>query len=251
MNTPQSRHARYTEQASWSAPLRRYLLQQTGLEKSSTVLDVGCGTGAVMRSLQKDAGLHCLGVDISLPDVNFLYANFPALPVVNADAYQLPIVSNHLDACLCHYFLLWLQKPMDALHEMVRVIRPGGWLLAFAEPDYGGRIDHPEALAEPGILQAHALHQQGANPETGRHLPEWFSQLGLVQISCGVMGAEWHPGEVQNTMTSETSILEHDLDNLVPASTINNWKGLDQTARMLGSRVVFVPTFWAIGKKAG
>ena len=62
---------------------------------------------------------------------------------------------------------------------MVRVTHPGGFVLALAEPDYGGRIDYPTELSQIGDWQKNALKQQGANPLMGRELRSIFSHAGI------------------------------------------------------------------------
>ena len=249
MKTPQSRHSRYAEQAIWSASLRQYLVTKTGLDKCSRILEVGCGTGAVLESLLSETGMACFGADINFQDLRFLHHTYPALPVTAGDAYSLPFATGSLDAAVCHFLLLWLKNPLDALREMLRVVRPGGWIMAFAEPDYGGRVDYPQELVEPGSLQAHALHLQGADPLSGRRLPDWFETIGLAEISCGVMGAEWQIGQAVPQLETEAPTLVHDLENLVPAEKLDEWMTVNAAARSRGTRVLFVPTFWAVGRK--
>lgn len=249
MKTPQSRHSRYAEQAIWSASLRHYLVGKTALRKDSRVLEVGCGTGAVLDSLQGATDMACFGVDINLQDLHFLHRTYPVLPVAAGDAYSLPFAEGSLDAAVCHFLLLWLKEPVSALREMLRVVRPGGWLMAFAEPDYGGRVDFPQELEEPGSLQAYALHLQGADPESGRRLPDWFESIGLEEISCGVMGAEWQIGQATQPLDTEAPTLAHDLEKYVSPDTLDRWVTISSAAQSRGTRVLFVPTFWAIGRK--
>lgn len=249
MKTPQSRHSRYAEQAIWSAPLRQYLVNKTGLDKRSQILEAGCGTGAVLDSLQRETGMDCCGVDINTRDLRFLQHTYPALPIAAGDAYSLPFPADYFDAAVCHFLLLWLKNPLDALIEMLRVVRPGGWIMAFAEPDYGGRVDYPQELEEPGSLQAHSLKLQGADPLSGRRLPDWFESISLEEISCGVMGAEWQIGQASQAQETEASTLDHDLEDLVPAEKMEEWMTVNADARSRGTRVLYVPTFWAVGKK--
>ncbi len=249
--TAQTCHDRYVEQAIWSSPLRQYLLKKTGLQKDARVLEVGCGTGAVLQSLFKETDMYCMGVDISLSDLRYCHQTLPGIPIAAGDAYTLPFRDDCLDAVVCHFLLLWLSEPVRALKQMVRVTRPEGWVMAFAEPDYGGRIDHPETLVGPGNLQAHALERQGANPTSGRFLPDWFEQIGLVDISCGVMGAEWKLGQIRTDLETESTTLEQDLKGFVSVDTLDRWQKEDKEAQERGVRVLYVPTFWAIGKKPG
>jgi ubiquinone/menaquinone biosynthesis C-methylase UbiE len=41
-------HNRFLQQAGWTRDLRTYLFAQAGIERARRVLEVGCGTGAVL-----------------------------------------------------------------------------------------------------------------------------------------------------------------------------------------------------------
>ena len=56
-------HARYTQQSKWTRDLRAYLFEKTGLTRAKHVLEVGCGTGAILSTLATSASLHGLDLD--------------------------------------------------------------------------------------------------------------------------------------------------------------------------------------------
>ncbi len=56
-------HARFLQQASWTKDLRAYLFEQAGLARAQSVLEVGCGTGAILSDLQGEAAIHGLDLD--------------------------------------------------------------------------------------------------------------------------------------------------------------------------------------------
>jgi hypothetical protein len=136
---------------------------------------------------------------------------------------------------------------MQALQEMRRVTRKGGAILAIAEPDYGGRIDHPSTLVELGLLQQKALEAQGADPLAGRKLSGLFHQAGLVRIETGLLGGQWSKDQDLQTWQSEWSVLEADLHEMVPSGLLEDLRANDRSAWEKGERVLFVPTFYAIG----
>ena len=159
-------------------------------DEARSVLEVGCGTGAVLAGLPEftSAALH--GLDIDFTALQFAKTQTPAA-LTQGDAFHLPYPSASFDAVCCHYLLLWLADPVPALQEMRRVLRPGGSLLAFAEPDYGGRIDYPDELVVLGQWQSESLRGQGADPHAGRKLAGWLHAAGFDQVVSGVMGGEW------------------------------------------------------------
>jgi ubiquinone/menaquinone biosynthesis C-methylase UbiE len=162
---------------------------------------------------------------------------------------RLPLAANSFDIVYCHFFLLWVVDATQALAEMNRVARPGGWVLALAEPDYGGRIDYPPPLASAGRLQLEALRAQGAEPETGRRLAHLFHQAGLTQIRTGVLGGQWSQMD-SNEWQLEWETLRRDLTGLVSPAEIERLYRLEVASRKAGERVLFVPTFYAAGVKA-
>ena len=141
---------------------------------------MGCGTGAVTARLHSYAQSGVYGLDLNLAYLTLARQNDPGTRFVGGDACQIPCSSGVFDAVVCHYFLLWVSQPETALAEMIRVTRPGGAVIAFAEPDYGGRIDYPPRLAELGRLQTEAMRDQGADPETGRKLSSLFHAARLA-----------------------------------------------------------------------
>jgi hypothetical protein len=130
---------------------------------------------------------------------------------------------------------------------MIRVGKPGGFTLILAEPDYGGRIDYPESLQELGKMQAKSLKRQGADPNSGRKTAKWLYEAGLKDIEVGVLGGQWQGKHAHSLWESEWQILESDLENILSKDKLKTYKEIDKAAWEDGSRVLFVPTFYAIG----
>lgn len=97
---------------------------------SGLVLDVGCGTGAIIQSLAKE-GYVIFGIDSSQGMLKRLNDKRPGFQV-RANAVQLPFPSAKFDLVLNIATLHHLAEPdivKRAIHEMLRVIRRGGHLL--------------------------------------------------------------------------------------------------------------------------
>jgi len=237
-------HLRFRQQASWTAQARRYLLEKADIQPGGRILEVGCGTGAVLGELA-DQGYLSFGIDIQIKFVEFFRKNYTNPAVSAADAYQLPFSSRTFDLVCCHYFLLWIQRPEQVIAEILRNLKPGGRFLIFAEPDYGGRIDHPPALEPLGRAQIESLIRQGADPFMGRKLAgliSAFPEFHLTEI--GIMGYQADLVQNPTFWESEWQVLRQDIADAIPASELEALHEVDRSARRYGSRVLFVPTFF-------
>ena len=240
-------HARYQQQARWTENTRDYLFKRAGLNAAKRVLEVGCGTGALWEHFSLPAGASAHGLDLSLDSVAQARHNASGLSAVNGLGEFLPYPDGCFNLVFCHYLLLWVQKPEQILREMARVTRPGGTVLALAEPDHAARIDHPAGLQTLGRWQVEALAAQGVNPYMGRQLAGAFAEAGIRLVENGVIGGGWSAPTVDET-DMEWAVLEDDLAGRVQALDIQKMKMLDRQARLRGERVLFVPTFYAWGR---
>jgi len=249
--SPRQWHERFAQQARWTARLREYVFQRLELRGARRVLEVGCGTGAVLADLERLTGAQRFGIDIDQARLVVAAENVPDARLAAADGLRLPFGDGVFDAVVCHFYLLWTADAARAAAEMARVTRAGGWVAALAEPDYGGRIDHPAALAELGQQQARALAAQGADPLAGRKLAGWLAGSGLSGVQAGVLGGEWSAAPDASTWESEWKILEDDLRGRISAEELRELRAVDAAAWARGERILYVPTFYAFGQKAG
>lgn len=244
-------HSRFSQQARWTAPLRRYLLDQAHLPPDGRALEVGCGTGAVLSALTGELSPpapRLYGLDIAPGFLRQAARHAPAARLTLGDALRLPYAAGSFDLVYCHYLLLWLAAPLAALAEMRRVARPGGWVCALAEPDYAGRVDYPEPLAALGQAQRAALRRQGADPELGRKLGGLFSRAGLEQVETGVLGGQQRGAPAPIEQAGEWAVIESDLAEVLPPAELARLRQIDAAAWQTGQRTLFVPTFYALGR---
>jgi SAM-dependent methyltransferase len=252
-NQPGAWHAWFTQQARWTRPTRRWLYREARLAQVKEILEVGCGTGVITNELAQVGTARAVGLDIDTQMLVFA-GHQGSVTYIQGDAHALPFPDGSFDAIVCHYLLLWLTDPVQGVREMARVVRPTGCVLACAEPDYGGRIDHPAELVDLGQRQAEALRGQGANPEIGRRLGEIFTAAGLRAV-VGTMAGQWSvPAKPDDApdgeFEAEWAMRERDLSGSMPAEELDRLRALDRQALAEGRRMLFVPTFYALGCRA-
>jgi ubiquinone/menaquinone biosynthesis C-methylase UbiE len=251
MNDEINWHMRFLQQARWTKSLRDYLFRKALSPAAARILEIGCGTGAILSdltALSSRGATSLFGIDLQAAHLGLARQQAPWSRLACADAYDLPFPDHSFEVVFCHYLLLWLVDPRRALDEMRRVAAPGGAILALAEPDYGGRIDYPEALAQLGSWQSKALTSQGANPRMGRRLAGLFKQAGLVAVESGVLGAQWSGEPSDEDMELEWQVMRKDLAEAVPLEELEALEEIDHQAAQAGERVLFVPTFYAWGR---
>ncbi|MBA3075627.1 MAG: class I SAM-dependent methyltransferase [Anaerolineae bacterium] len=242
-------HERFSVQAKWTKQLRQYLYQQVGINEKSRVLEVGCGTGVITSELKEFTKIQAAGIDIQLERVASAKEFDTTTHYVCADVNHLPFINNHFDFVVAHYLFLWLREPVQAFKEIKRVIKPGGFVVALAEPDYLARIDNPMELWTLGEMQTKALIQQGANPMAGRQLSTQLYQAGFAAIQYGISGFQAESDKIPPWFDSEWKILENDLELISSPQELDKLRQLDLAAQQKGSRVRWVPTFYAYGRK--
>jgi SAM-dependent methyltransferase len=159
------------------------------LDADCGVLDVGCGSGTITLGLAETVG-YVVGVDQS--DDEFTDArryaaerNIENVEFRVGSVYALDSPADQFDACLCHSMLETLDRPLDALIEIKRALKPGG-VLGVACVEYGGLI-----LAGPkdGLLRRfYAIRERvwelenAADPYRGRQLRGLMERAGFDRV---------------------------------------------------------------------
>jgi SAM-dependent methyltransferase len=243
-------HQRYLQQARWTASVRARAYEAAGISDASRILEVGSGTGVIAGEIPRKTAGRVYGIDIDRAAVRFAAASNRKVRYSVADGSDLPFPTGQFDVVAMHFVLLWVRDPLLLLREAARAVHPGGWVLCLAEPDYGGRVDHPAHLADLGRRQADALDRQGADPLMGRRLRELFREAGLQQTVSGVLGAEWPERPDEEALRSEWETIKTDLHDLVSEDEIAQWREADAAAWDRGTRVLYVPTFFAFGRRS-
>jgi SAM-dependent methyltransferase len=128
------------------------------LDEISSVLDVGCGDGALTRVLLEECDCGVVGCDA---DAELLREN-PA-PCVRADAYAPPFADSSFDLVACQALLVNLHRPQDAVEEFVRVASES---VACVEPDNSAvRVESTVGDEEDVARRSRNLYLEGVGTE--------------------------------------------------------------------------------------
>ena len=105
-----------------------------------SVLDVACGTGALLsRVRETESSTRLVGIDLSESELRLARVRLPGVPLYAARAQALPFSDAAFDLVVCHMALMLMDEPERALAESRRVLRNGGTFCAItnrpAAPD--------------------------------------------------------------------------------------------------------------------
>lgn len=135
------------------------------------VLEIGCGGGQCGRWLTIQ-GADAVGVDLSWEQLRHsrrLDARAGiVLPVIQADAQRLPFGNRTFDlACSAYGVLPFVADAAGVLHEVARVLRPGGrFVFSTSHPVRWSFLDDP---GEGGLVAVHSYFDRRAYVEQDDH----------------------------------------------------------------------------------
>ena len=102
---------------------------------STQLLEAGCGTGLILNRLVPHAKV-AVGVDLSSGMLRHAAAR--NLQVVQGSVTDLPFADRSFDLVCSFKVLAHVEQIQQAMHELSRVLRPGGYLLTDALGRLGG-----------------------------------------------------------------------------------------------------------------
>jgi ubiquinone/menaquinone biosynthesis C-methylase UbiE len=111
----------------------RKISQLVNLQDGMKVLDVGCGTGSLLKELAGSGKeLNLYGIDLSPEMINAARAKLKDgnhVELYERSAADLPFESNYFDYVVCMNSLHHHANPNQSLIEMTRVLKPGGVMI--------------------------------------------------------------------------------------------------------------------------
>jgi ubiquinone/menaquinone biosynthesis C-methylase UbiE len=183
--------ARLDAQAAiWDPYTQRYL-DATGITAGWKVLEVGAGTGTMTTWLadRVSPGGHVVAADI---DTRFLgWIDRPDIEVQELDITSGD-VDGAYDLVYARMVLMHLPDPDTQLETLVRLVRPGGWILvqdvdfAYLETPASAQFTLPPSNQRFAVKTIKALNglmaMTGADKTVAQRHPRRLHELGLSDV---------------------------------------------------------------------
>lgn len=169
--------------------LRQRFLRFVPVRSGARVLEVGCGSGVVVRDLAAMVGRRgeVIGVDASRAVL--AAARRLCRPLTGhgrvvlrlGNGHRLPFAADRFDVALAITVILHVAEPAAVVREMARVTRPGG-RVGLQDQDFGMvAVTHPDPALTDHILDGVVRHTY-EEPYSGRRLPGLLREAGLADV---------------------------------------------------------------------
>jgi SAM-dependent methyltransferase len=168
----------------YSRELAPRLIGFARIEPGMSVLDVGCGPGALAERLAEHVGpARVSAADPSEPFVAECARRVPGADVRQAAAEELPWADGAFDAALSQLVINFMRDPHAGAAEMRRVVRPGG-IAGACTWDYGGGMEMLSAFWDTArALDPDAPHEgEMMRFRTAEELDELWRRTGFEQV---------------------------------------------------------------------
>lgn len=174
----------------WSRLAGEIFLDWLAVPANLRWLDVGCGNGAFTEELiARCAPGEVVAVDPSEGQLAFAQTRpgAKAAEFKIGDAQALPFSDDRFDVAAMALVITFLSDPAKAVAEMVRVVRPGGWVSTYMwDVPSGGTPVHPiyramESLGMP------SPRPPGAEVSRRDAMQALWENAGLTSIETSVI----------------------------------------------------------------
>ena len=148
-------------------------------------IDVGCGNGAFTELLvDRCAPAEVQGIDPSEGQLAFARTR-PAARLAQfgrGDAMALPFAADRFDAAVMALVIFFVPEPVQGVAEMVRVVRPGGTIAAYAWDVVGGGFPLEPIQSQMRAMGLTTLRPPSVDASRMEAMRDLWTAAGLVGV---------------------------------------------------------------------
>ena len=143
-----------------------------------SLLDVGCGTGNVLKHGQNHFD-KTIGIDVSLSMLRI--AKWRGFFVARASAFQLPILDNRVTAVSAFSLLHHMYDPTPFLFECARILKSEGFLYTDFDPNREANLILESSKSAAFIKRMYSrLRRLDASLRRGKTLTHYSQEIGKI-----------------------------------------------------------------------
>ena len=189
------------------------LFDRIGVSEGWHVVEIGCGPRGCLGLLASRVGPtgRVVGVERSADGVararRFVAdAHLANVEVLEADARATGLPSAAFDLATARLVLVNVPKPEEIVAEMVRLVRPGGFV-ALHEADSTTQRCDPPHRAQDRLLQILAAYAEmnGIDRAIGLRAPRVLRDAGLVDVDTHPLVHVYPPGHGRRMLVLDSS----------------------------------------------
>jgi 2-polyprenyl-3-methyl-5-hydroxy-6-metoxy-1,4-benzoquinol methylase len=176
---------------------RSVQIHEANGKRADTVLDIGCGRGLLLNQLRR-LGWTVTGTELSDGAARFA-RDVLHLDVKVGDLRSLHFEEGTFDAVVLWHVLEHVHDPASLLHEVNKVVRPGGFVLV-AVPNFGSveaelckanwfHLDVPRHLSHFTLeTLVHMLNAEQFKSERIRYFSPEYDYFSFIQSALNGLG---------------------------------------------------------------
>jgi ubiquinone/menaquinone biosynthesis C-methylase UbiE len=178
----------------FSDAVRDRALATAEIEPGQLAVDIGAGSGFVTEALL-NAGLRVAAVDQSQAMLDVMQRKFDGQPVTYhlGSSEALPLEDASIDDVFANMYLHHVERPLESIVEMARLLRPGGKLVITDLDEHDFTF----------LAEEHHDRWMGFRRED---IQRWFETAGLADVSVSDVGSNCCAGSACGAERADISI---------------------------------------------
>jgi O-antigen biosynthesis protein len=119
----------YLSKENFYFSLEREVFKNAIRENNKSILDIGCGTGALGLFLRNNQNCNVFGIEINNAAYQEAKKNLDGVIEGNVETIDIPYKNNEFDYIVMGDVLEHLINPMGTTKKLIKLLKPGGKIL--------------------------------------------------------------------------------------------------------------------------